>query len=165
MKHLFSLLCCYFLLINSYSIPFLSKDTLLISNFSVNGLKLGMPINDAKKQLLLCDSVVLDMEALSNFEDTVFYVYYQGDAIMSYNSKNESYITMVEVFSPMFHTKNGFRVTENIKKIIGNSKKGIEKDSETGYYYIEIEGKKKFTSLLFFDEEGIIQWIGLYDYQ
>ena len=138
-------------------------DTLLIHNFSVNGLQLGMPIHDAKKQLLLCDSVVLDMEAVANLEDTIFYVYYQGDMIMNYNSKDDSLITWIEVFSPVFYTKDGFRVGDNIKKFVEDSKKSIKEDSDTGYNYYRIEGRNTFSILLFFDEEDIILWIGLYD--
>lgn len=161
MKFLFSLFCCC-LLISSYSTS-LSKDTLLINNFSVNGLKLGMSINNVKKQLLLSDSVVL----YTNDPGYLYHVYYQDKIIMSYNSKNNSSITMIEVFSPIFHTKNGIRVGDNIRKIIGdtldniNENENIEQDSDTGYYfYFEEEGK--FDMWFVFDEEGKILWIGLY---
>ena len=172
MKYLFSLFCCCFLLTNSYSTS-LPKDTLLISNFSVNGLKLGMPIKNAKTQLVLCDSIVLDAEG----DGDLYYVYYQGNTIMSYNSKNNSMITWIEVFSPIFHTKDGVRVNDNIRAVIGdafdnikqnedieddeNLSENIDKDLDTGYFYY-FESNGKFEMDFFFNEEGIIQWIGLY---
>jgi len=143
-------------------IPSLLKDTFLISNFSVNGLELGMPINNAKERLLLCDSVILDTEALSNLEDTIYYVFYQGNAIMAYNSKNDTTITWIEIYSPIFCTKDGFRVTENIKKVIGNSKKRIEKGGRTDYCFF-IEEKNLCYTVLYLDKKGIIQWIGIWD--
>ena len=168
MKSLFSLICCCFLLINSFSTPSLSKDTLLISNFSVNGLKLGMSINNAEKQLLLKDSVVLHLDESTGAD--LYYVYYQGKAIMSYNSKNNSYITWIEIVSPVFHTKSNLRIGENITKIIGDlnednieQNENIEQDFDTEYYYFIEENEEKFVFLLFFDEEGIILWIGLYE--
>jgi len=163
MKCVFSLLCCFLLLINSYSIPSLSKDTFLINNFSVNGLELGMSINNAKKQLLLRDSVVLDMETLYSLGDSLYYVYYHGNVIMSYNSKNDSLITWIEVFSPIFYTQNGFRVNDNIEKFIDDFNDNIEQDELTGLYFLTLEEKKMFWLALFFDEEGTIQWIGIYD--
>ena len=151
----------------------LSEDTFLISDFSVNGLKLGMPIKNAKKQLILCDSVILvDTEGWAN----VYHVYYQGEAIMSYGYKNNSTITMIEILSPIFHTKGGIRVCDNIRKIIGDTfdkieqndeiededrPNNIDRDADTGYYfYFEEDGK--YDIWFVFDKDGKILWIGLY---
>ena len=171
MKFLFSLLLLLcFLPINGHSTS-LSKDTLLINDFSANGLRLGMSIKNAKMQLLLCDSVILDAEDNGD----LYYVYYQGKAIMSYNSKNNSGITWIEIFSPIFYTKDGIRVNDNIRKIIGDTfddlyqneyvnddlYENIDRDSDTGYlYYFKSNGK--FEMVFFFNEEGVIQWIGIY---
>jgi len=132
------------------STPSLLKDTFLISDFSVNGLRLGMPINDIEKQLLLCDSVILDTEWKEGV--SIYYVYYQGEVIMSYDIYTSS-ITWIDVYSPIFYTKSGFRVGDNIKKLI--------KDQYKEMYLLE--EKETFWVGLYYDLEGFIEYIGLYD--
>jgi hypothetical protein len=136
------------------------KDTFLISNFSVNGLELAMSDKNIKKQLLLCDSIYCDS---IHFGDGVkFYnVYYQGKIVMSYYS-NGSFITWIDVYSPIFHTKNGFRVGDNVKKFIDSTDTDIEIDPRIGQMLI-LEEKETFWLGLFFDKKYFIHWIGLYD--
>jgi hypothetical protein len=94
---------------------------------------------------------------------------------MSYNSKNSSLITWIEIFSPIFHTKDGIRVGDNIRKVIGDAfdniyqnedieeilSDNIDKDEDTGYYFY-FEEERNLNMWFVFDEEGFILWIGLY---
>jgi hypothetical protein len=140
---------------NENSISSLLIDTFLISNFSVNGLGLGMLNKNVKKQLLLCDSIYCD--SINASDGAIFcYVYYQGEIIMSYNFYDSS-ITWIDVFSPLFHTKGGFRVGDNIKELIDSTNTKIEDG------FLILEKKETFWIGLYFKLEGFIDYIGFYD--
>ena len=122
------------------------KDTFLINDFSVNGLRLDMPIKNVKKQLLLCDSIKISQDGV------FYYVHYQNEVIMAYNSYGSS-ITWIEVFSPLFHTKSGFRVGDNIKELIKEPYREMHL----------LEKKETFWLGLYYDLDGFIEYIVLYD--